>query len=91
VSYRELSGAEADAVIIAATAAMIGLNHSVIFLDRPELYVPPTRLVPWVQALSRMGEGNQWFVASNDEGLAASVDRGQRVALGGGQRVRRAS
>jgi hypothetical protein len=91
VSYRELSGAEADAVIIAATAAMIGLNHSVIFLDRPELYVPPTRLVPWVQALSRMGEGNQWFVASNDDGLAASVDRGQRVALGGGQRVRRAS
>jgi hypothetical protein len=84
VSYRELSGAEADAVIIAATAAMIGLNNSVIFLDRPELYVPPSRLVPWVQALARMGVGNQWFIASNDDGLVASVDRGQRIALGGG-------
>jgi hypothetical protein len=98
VSYRELSSAEADAVIIAATAAMIGLSHSVVFLDRPELYVPPARLVSWVQALLRVGEGNQWFIASNDEGLAASVDRAQHVALGGGdsgqptsQRARRLS
>ena len=83
-NFAGLSSSEADAVIIAATAAMIGLNHSMVFLDRPELYVPPERLVQWVQALGRIGSNNQWFIASNDESLAASVDRSQHIALGKG-------
>ncbi len=84
VAFGSLSSSEADAVIIAATAAMIGLNQSLVFLDRPELYVPSDRLVPWVHSLSRVGYGNQWFVVSNDEELGASVDRSQHVALGRG-------
>ena len=83
VHYSELSGSETDAVLIAATAAMIGLCHSIVILDRPELYVPADRLVAWVNGLTTLGADNQWFVATADAGLAAAVDRSQRVALGG--------
>lgn len=80
--YAELSSSEADAVLIAATVAMIGLRNSVAFLDRPELYVSPDRLVAWVRNLAALGDGNQWFVASNDAALAAAVDRSQVISLG---------
>lgn len=89
--FAELSSSEADVVIIAATAAMIGLNHSIIILDRPELYVPSDRLVAWVQSLARLGENNQWVVATNDEGLAASVQRSQLISLGRGENLTRPS
>lgn len=84
-AYADLSSAEADAVIIAATAALIALNHSIVVLDRPELYVAPDRLVDWVQALTQLGEGNQWIVATSDDGLVSSVDRSQHIALGKGE------
>lgn len=80
-----LSSSEADAVLMAATAALIGLHHSVVFLDRPELYVPSDRLVPWVRSLAQLGTDNQWIVATADPGLAASVHRAQLVTLGAGR------
>ncbi|MBK6520658.1 MAG: hypothetical protein IPG04_42660 [Polyangiaceae bacterium] len=82
VRYAELSSSEADAALIAATAVMIGLNHSIVLLDRPELYVPPDRLASWVHGLAGLGEGNQWIVATSVDSLVASVDRSQRVFLG---------
>lgn len=85
VPYGELSSSEADAVLIAATAAMIGLNHSLVILDRPELYVPSDRLVPWVRSLAQLGKDNQWIVATSDPGLAAAVHRTQLVTLGQGR------
>lgn len=81
VSYEELSSSEADAVLIAATAVMIGLNHSIVFLDRPELYVAPHRLAAWMQSLLQLGANNQWFVATSDEALASAVDRAQLINL----------
>lgn len=80
--YAELSSSEVDAVLIAATVALTGLRNSIVYLDRPELYLPPDRLVSWVQNLARLGDGNQWFVASSDAGLAAGVDRSQLISLG---------
>lgn len=83
VPYVELSSSEADAVLIAATAALIGLSHSIVFLDRPELYVPPDRVVSFVQGLMSLGDDNQWFLATSSEALVAAVGRSQVVALGG--------
>lgn len=82
IAYDALSSSEADAVIIAATAALIGLGHSMVFLDRPELHVSPDRLAAWVGRLGRLGADNQWFVATSEESLGATVDRSQHVALG---------
>lgn len=80
--YDDLSSSEADAVLIAATAVMIGLHHSIVFLDRPELYVPSDRLFGWIQSLLQVGANNQWIIATSDEGLASAVDRSQLINLG---------
>lgn len=90
VPFDELSSSEADAVMIAATAALVGLDHSVVFLDRPELFVPSDRLVAWVKSLARLGEDNQWIVATSDPGLAASVHKAQLISLGG-ESIRRSA
>jgi hypothetical protein len=82
VRYDELSDSETDAVLIAATHTMIGLCHSIVLLDRAELYVPAARVVPWVHGLTTLGADNQWFVSTADVGLAASVERPQRISLG---------
>ncbi len=80
----DLSSSEADAVIIAATAAMIGLGHSVVLLDRPELHVDPKRLAPWVLGLSGLGAENQWIVATQRAALVSAVDPAQVVDLAQG-------
>lgn len=81
--YDELSDSETEAVLIAGTQAMIGLGHSIVLLDRAELHVPADRLVPWVHGLTTLGNDNQWFVTTLDPSLAASVERSQRISLGG--------
>jgi hypothetical protein len=82
IAYDGLSSSETDAVLIAATAALIGLNHSVVFLDRPELHVSADRLGAWVQSLASLGVDNQWFVATSEARLGAAVDRSQHISLG---------
>jgi hypothetical protein len=84
----DLSSSEADAVVICATASMIGLSHSLVLLDRPELYVPPERIVAWTQALATLGTNNQWIIATNSPELLQSVPQGQIASLGSGARER---
>jgi hypothetical protein len=72
-----LSSSEADAVLICATALMIGLSHSLVLLDRPELYVPPERIVAWTEALATLGTDNQWLIATSSPELLHSVPRAQ--------------
>jgi hypothetical protein len=84
VPFVELSSSESEAVIIAATATLVGLHRSVIFLDRPELHVPSDRLAEFVEALLQLGEQNQWFIATSDRNLAASLPRAHHVSLGSG-------
>lgn len=80
--YEELTAGEADAVILAATIALTGLSHSIVIIDRPELYVPEHRLVAWSQSLLGLGLDNQWILATGNAALAASVDPLQHIALG---------
>ncbi|HMY14865.1 MAG TPA: hypothetical protein PKA58_00990 [Polyangium sp.] len=84
----QLSSSEADAVLICATAVMIGLNHSLVLLDRPELYVPADRIVAWTQALAMLGTNNQWIVATNSPELLQSVPQAQILGLGPDARER---
>jgi hypothetical protein len=84
VFLSELASSEADAVIFAATIAMAGLSHSILFVDRPELYVPPDRLVAWVHGLLSLGTDNQLIIATNSRALVASAEPNRVVALQSG-------
>lgn len=73
-SLFELSSSETDAVILAATAALIGLDRSLVLLDRPDLFLAddPRRLV---RALRGLGEGAQILAASGSPALLRAVPR----------------
>lgn len=60
LTLAQLSSGEADAVIFAATAAAISLDHSLVFVDRPDLHAdePAQRL----EALGSLGRDNQLWV-----------------------------
>jgi hypothetical protein len=81
VRYVDLSSSEADAALISATVAMTGLCNSIVILDRPEMYVPASRLVAWVHSLAGLGQNNQWLIATSDARLVAGVDPSQRISL----------
>lgn len=80
-SLNELSASEADAVMFASTAALVGLSRSIVLVDRPELHgIEPERIIG---GLSALGENNQLIVASSSPALAAGFPGG-RVTVGAG-------
>jgi hypothetical protein len=80
-SLNELSASEADAVMFASTAALVGLSRSIVLVDRPELHgIEPERIVG---GLSALGENNQLIFASSSPALAAGFPGG-RVTVGAG-------
>ncbi len=70
VTVGQLSHGEADAVIFAATAALIGLDHSLVFLDRPELHADEPEAT--LDALGVLGEANQLWMACSPRTAAAA-------------------
>jgi hypothetical protein len=64
VGPMELSDGEADAVLFAATATAIDLDHSLVLVDRPELYASDGGAA-LAKGLALLGEDNQVIVASN--------------------------
>jgi len=69
VTAAEISDSEADAVIFAATATLIGLDHSIVLVDRPALYLDD--LGSLVDGLSALGQDNQLFLAVRPAFVAA--------------------
>lgn len=65
----QLSHGEADAVIFAATSTVIGLDHSIVFVDRPDLYVDDVNLL--IAGLTSLGKDNQLFLTGRAELAAA--------------------
>jgi hypothetical protein len=79
---KELSTSEADAVMFAATAALVGLSRSIVLVDRPD--VNGIELDRALAGLSALGADNQLIVTTSSTELAAGFD-GAVVALGSGQ------
>lgn len=74
VTVHELADGEADAVILAATAVTLGLDHSIVFVDRPDLHLTdPTHLL---RGLAALGQDNQLFLAAGSELAAAATSAG---------------
>lgn len=65
VTVAQLSHGESDAVIFAATATAIGLDHSLIFVDRPDLHAGD--LEKLVTGLVSLGKDNQLFLTGRSE------------------------
>lgn len=80
VTVAQLSHGESDAVIFAATATAIGLDHSVVFVDRPELHTGD--LSQTIAGLTALGKDNQLFLAGYGE-LAAAAQGAHVVNLKG--------
>jgi hypothetical protein len=61
VTLSELSQGEADSVLFAATSSALGLDHSLVLIDRPDLYADePDR---FVEGLAALGVDNQLWLA----------------------------
>lgn len=73
-SPSELSDGEADAVLFAATAVAIGLNRSLVLVDRPESHVGPGAAGRFFAALRALGEGNQLIVATSSPSSLAPAE-----------------
>lgn len=68
----ELSSSEREAVIFASVASLVTLAHSIVFVDRPELYIrDEARLY---RGLTGLGASNQLFVTSRSPQLFRAAE-----------------
>ena len=81
MTVAQLSTSEADAVMFASTAAAIGLDHSLVFVDRPDLHVD--ELDPFIEGLASLGQDNQLILTGGSRLTAAANRRAHIVTLKG--------
>lgn len=79
----ELASSEADAVIVAATNALIGHERSVVFVDRPELYQGEAGAAQFLSALQGLATELQLIVATSSPAILASVEPSCVIHLAG--------
>lgn len=71
VELQDLSDSETQAVIFAATFIRQGLEHSMVLVDRPELFIEPERQASFLQAIIELAPDNQIIAATNSPALAS--------------------
>jgi hypothetical protein len=89
VDLDELSDSERQAVIFAATFTHLALHHSIVLVDMPELFLPPSAVVRFATALTGLGQDNQLIFATGSPELVAAVEPYQVVRLGEAAAARR--
>jgi energy-coupling factor transporter ATP-binding protein EcfA2 len=77
----ELSESEQQSVLFACTFARLGLHHSVVLIDTPELGVHPSDHLRFFQAICHLGEDNQIIAATTSPAILASVGQDQVIHL----------
>lgn len=82
-SATELSSTESEAVLFAATAALVHLDRSIVLIDRPEQSAGERSIAAWVAAARHLGDDTQLILASRSPALLASVDPAAVLDLGG--------
>jgi len=60
----DLSDSEKQAILFCVTYRRIGLSHSLVLIDQPELYLHADVQLRFMRALGRLGTDNQTFVAT---------------------------
>ncbi|UQA57167.1 hypothetical protein [Polyangium aurulentum] len=80
-----LSMSEKQAFMLAASMVLVGLNHSILLFDTPELYLSGAEARRRLDVLRGFAPANQWIVATSSEEIVAMADHKSLVRLGGPQ------
>jgi hypothetical protein len=78
----ELCGTETDALILAATAVLVRLDRSILFIDRPELGTEDKGFAQWLDGVHAMAPNAQVILASSSTTLMANLEPRAVVQLG---------
>jgi hypothetical protein len=81
VDLDELSAGEKQGVLFALTFRRLGLNHSIVLIDEPELHIHPRQQAAFLLLLAALGSDNQIIAATSSPELARGGLRGQELAL----------
>jgi ABC-type lipoprotein export system ATPase subunit len=77
----ELSESERQAVLIATTFRRLGLEHSLVLLDTPELHLHPGHHATFFTALCALGRDNQILAATTSTELLTAARPEQVIDL----------
>lgn len=77
----ELSAGEQQGVLFALTFHRLGLDHSIVLIDEPELHIHASRRAAFLQGLWGLGRDNQLIVATGSTELVAAAAPGQVLDL----------
>lgn len=83
VAATNLASSEADAILFAATNALIGHERSVVFVDRPELYQGEAGALGFLQGLQALAGELQLIVATSSPSILAGVEPSCVIRLQG--------
>jgi hypothetical protein len=67
-----LSSSERDALLLSATSSLVSLSHSVVLVDRPDLYIRDEARM--LRGLLSLGRSNQLFVTSYSSQLFRAAE-----------------
>ncbi len=81
VEIADLSEGEQQAVLLSVTFQRLGLNHSVVLIDEPELHLHPDDQAEIVQHLSALGVDNQIIAATSSVEVLRATPQHQVVRL----------
>lgn len=82
LDLHELSESEQQALLYCVTFLRIGLNHSVVLVDEPELHLHADDHARFLRALTALGVDNQLFVATGSAEILRAAPPHQVLRLG---------
>jgi hypothetical protein len=77
----ELSEGERQLLLFAVAFMRCGIHHSIVLIDTPELHLTSQEAALLLPALQRLGEDNQFFVATGSKDVVASLPNATLVRL----------
>jgi hypothetical protein len=83
LGIEELSESEQQAVLFCVTFVKIGLNHSIVLIDEPELHVHAAERARILAAIAGLGADNQLIVATGADEIVSAAPPQRLIRLGG--------
>ena len=77
-----LPHAEQQAVLFAAAFELLGLHHSIVLVDGPELHQSPGNVGAFARAITELGVDNQLVFATSSPALAEALPGAVSIELG---------